>query len=341
MKRFSVTGRCVLVATLWVAVLVPAVVRADWKQFLPTPQDNDLFLETFASFERDHSTGIPTPILWADTFLREKLRLDSDGFSYDPRFLQYRFSLGVLLRQEDYENSQFERLDWRYGEGVEYDVRVAVLPEHRYNLDLFATRVESLYQQQSAVQHDDVGTTYGGSLQYRDKPYFVHAGFVDNTVESSGATSEVQRLDTDAQYFKRFTDGNELSISGAYNPAWFDASGGLDGRSDEYLLGNFINLKDARLSSDVTWHTSEQSSDASGRLEYEQFLWDERFIGYLPWNFRTEARYRYQDDQSRAVAEDQALARDLSSHGYDVRFDLIHFRRQRNLRRYREPRWLP
>lgn len=324
MKRFSVTGRCLLVATLWVAVLVPAVVRADWKQFVPTPQDNDLFLETFASFERDHSTGIPTPILWTDTFLREKLRLDSDGFSYDPRFLQYHFSLGVLLRQEDYENSQFEQLDWRYGEGVEYDVRVAVLPEHRYNLDLFATRVESLYQQQSAVQHDDVGTTYGGSLQYRDKPYFLHAGFVDNTVESSGATSEVQRLDTDAQYFKRFTDGNELSFSGAYNPAWFDASGGLDGRSDEYLLGNFINLKDARLSSDLTWHTSEQSSDASGRLEYDQFLWDERLVGYLPWNFRTEARYRYQDDQSRAVAEDDGSIQDLSSHGYDVRFDVIH-----------------
>ncbi|MFN7953264.1 MAG: hypothetical protein U0610_16190 [bacterium] len=311
--------------TIWlVAALSPAAARADWRQFVPTPRDNEVFLETFTSFERDHSTGIPTPILWTDTFLREKLRLDSEGYSYDPRFLQYRFSLGVLLRQEDYENSQFDDLDWRYGEGVEYNVRVALLPEHRYNLDLFATRVESLYQQQSAVQHDDVGTSYGGSVQYRDKPYFVHAGFVDNTVESSGATSEVRKVDTDAQYFKRFTDGNELSFSGAYNPAWFDGTGGLDGRSDEYLLGNFINLSDARLSSDLTWHTSEQSSDGSDHFSYDQFLWDERLVGYLPWNFRTEARFRYQDDESRSTSPDETVTQDYSSHGYDVRFDLIH-----------------
>ncbi|MBK7975446.1 MAG: hypothetical protein IPK07_19905 [Deltaproteobacteria bacterium] len=316
--------RCRLILGLaLLAFAAPPGARADWKQFIPTPIDNDVFFEVFSSFERDHYTGLPTPVLWTDPFVRERLSLDSYGFSYDPRFLQYQLSLGVLLKQEDYESSQFDDLGWTYGEGYDYNVRLTVLPEHPYNVDLFAIRVEDQFREQSAIQRDGVSKIYGVSAQYREKPYFAHAGFVDNQVENGDSSSDVQKLNLDGQYFDRFTDGNEIAFNAAYNPSWFTSSADLDGRSHELLAGNLVNLQVARLSSDITYLTTDQST-SSASFDSDQFRWDERLTGYLPWNFRVETLYRYQDDSSRDRDFDSGVSRDFADHGYDVQFDLIH-----------------
>jgi len=301
----------------------PLAARADWKQFIPTPVDNDMFLEVFSSYERDHYTGIPTPVLWTDPFVRERLSVDSYGYSYDPRFLQYRLSAGVMLRQEDYESSQFQDLGWTYDEGYDYNLRLTVLPEHAYNLDLFAMRVEDQFREQSAIQRDGVSEVYGFSAQYREKPYFAHVGFVDNQVDNGDSSSDVQKLNLDGQYFERFADGNEISFNAAYNPSWFTNSADLDGSSNEVLGGNLVNLQFARLNSEVTYLTTEQGTSTAS-FDSDQLRWDERLTGYLPWNFRLETLFRYQDDASRDRDEESGSARDFSDHGYDVQLDLIH-----------------
>ncbi len=99
MKRGAHFGTARLLGWSLLCACVSPVAHASWKDFIPTPYENAVFFEAFSSGERDHYTGIPTPTLWTDVFVRERLSLESNGYSYAPQFMQYQFSLGLILRQ--------------------------------------------------------------------------------------------------------------------------------------------------------------------------------------------------------------------------------------------------
>lgn len=303
---------------------VPSLVFADWRDFVPTPFENGAFLESFTSFERDHvSTEGTQPVRWTDTFLREKFTLFSDGYSYHPRFLQYHFSIGGLVRQEDYEASFAGSTGWQNALGLEYDTKLLFLPEHAYNLEVFARRYEPLYKEQAATQHNSVEETQGASFRYRQKPYFVHTGVVHDSITSDDISSDITRFSLDGQYFKRFVSGNEVSFNGAFNPSWFSSSQGLSGSSTEYLAGNFINLQRLRLSSSVAKNTFDQEGTSSGRFENDQLSWYELLNAYLPWNFRSDLSYRYQDNEA-TIQGSTPGSQVLSDTDKDLQFNLVH-----------------
>ena len=303
---------------------VPSLVFADWRDFLPTPFENGAFLESFTSFERDHvSTEGTQPVHWNDTFIREKFTLFSDGYSYHPRFLQYHFSIGGLLRQEDYESSLTGSTGWQNASGLEYDTKLLFLPEHVYNVEVFARRYEPLYKEQAATQHNSVEETQGASFRYRQKPYFLHTGVVHDSITSDDISSDITRFSLDGQYFKRFVSGNEVSFNGAFNPSWFSSSQGLSGSSTEYLAGNFINLQRLRLSSSVAKNTFDQESTSSGRFENDQLSWYELLNAYLPWNFRSDLSYRYQDNEA-TIQGSTPGSQVLSDTDKNLQFNLVH-----------------
>ena len=304
--------------------MAPTRASADWREFIPRPYENAVYLDTYTSYERDHFDGGTNAQRWEDTFLREKLTLVSNGYSYHPRFIQYHFSIGGALRQEDYRTSYGNDRGWRTGEGLEYDTRLFFLPEHSYNGTFFASRYEPLFKEQAATQHSNVAETYGGSVRYRKKPYFVHAGFIDNHVDSGDSSSDVQRLTMNGEYFNRFVGGNEISFTGAVNPSWFSNSEGLDGDSIEYLAGNLVNLQWVRLSSSVTQQSWHQEGNLGDQYDSDQFAWYELLNAYLPWNFRSDLSYRYQDNDSESKYPFGGLDRDLSDTTKDLRFNLIH-----------------
>jgi len=303
---------------------VPSLACADWNDFVPTPFENGAFLDSYTSFERDHvSTEGTQPVHWTDTFLREKLTLLSDGYSYHPRFLQYHFSIGGLLRQEDYEASLIPGTGWQNAFGLEYDTKLFFLPEHAYNLEVFARRYEPLYKEQAATQHNSVEETQGASFRYRKKPYFLHTGVVHDSISSDQLSSDVTRFSLDGQYFTRFVSGNEVSFNGAFNPSWFSNNQGLSGDSTEYLAGNFINLQRLRLSSSVAKNTFNQQSSSSGRFDNDQLSWYELANAYLPWNLRADLSFRYQDNTA-TIQDTTTGSQELSDTQKDLQFNLVH-----------------
>jgi len=302
----------------------PSLVFADWTDFAPVPFENGAFLDVFGSYERDYLRAGAVPSRrWNDTFLRQKITLFSDGYSYDPRFLQYHFSIAGALREEDYYSTYTGSTGWTTGTGLEYDLRLIFLPEHPYNLYVFASRYEPLFKEQSAPQHGNVGTTYGTTFRYRQKPYFLHLGYVRNSIDSGETTSDVDKVSADGQYFKRFVNGNEISFTGGFNPAWFSNSEGLDGNAMQYSFGNMVNLQRVRLTSNVSQNFFEQQSDTAGTFKTDQLTWYELLDAKLPWNFRSDLSYRYVANDN-TVDQPGGEKRDLSDKGGDLQVDVAH-----------------
>ncbi len=303
--------------------LAPSFALADWRDFIPTPFENSAYFETFGSYERDYLHSGSQSSRWDDSFLREKLTLLSDGYSYDPRFMQYHFSIAGLLRQENYDSSVAGSTGWTDGTGTEFDVRLVFLPEHSYNLTVFASRYEPLFKEQSAVQHNAVGTTYGASFRYRKKPYFLHVGIVNDHIDSGESSSDVTRFSLDGEYFKRFANGNEVSFTAGYVPSWFSNSADLTGNSNEYSAGNMLNLYGVRITSNVSKSDYDQESTQSGTVKSDQLNAYSLLNADLPWNFRTDASYRYRDNED-TIEEPDTPATKLTDRGDDLQFDLSH-----------------
>jgi hypothetical protein len=299
-------------------------VFASGADFIPRPLKNGAFLEVFAAYEYDEYPNNFSSLAWSDTFLREKLTFYSDGYFYHPRFLQYHVSLSGALKQEDYEANYLEPQGWRHGTGLEYDTRFYFLPEHPYNLELFALQYQPLFKEQAATQRDSLQTSRGGLFRYRKKPVFFSTRLTDNTTQSGSYTTDVRRLGMDAQYFQRYAGGNQLSFNGAYNPSRFSNSLGLHGNSEEYLLGNLVDLQRVRLSSSLTQNNSDQENTSSGSFKSEQLAWYEILNAYLPWNFRTDLSYRQQNNSTENTTAGSSQSDRLTDESRIVQLDVIH-----------------
>ena len=311
----------ILVAGIGVASGVLAAAGSD---FIPRPTRNGAFVDLFASRERDENSGNVRSFGWSDTFFKEKLTLYSNGYFYHPRLLQYRASIAAALKQERYEASYLPAQDWRSDHGAEYEGRLFFLPEHPYNLEIYALRYEPLYKTQSATQHDSLQSTRGALFQYRRQPWFAHARATDSTTRSGVLTSKVRRLGVDGEYFTRFRNGNHVSVSGAYNPTRFSHSQGLEGSSSEVLFGNTIDLQRVRLNSNVTRNMSEQENGPSGRYDNDQFTWYEILSAYFPMNVRSDLTFRRLENDSTIPDPLSSLDRTYSDTSREVQLDVVH-----------------
>ena len=299
---------------------------ADWTDFAPRPFENGAYVDTYSSYEHDNiHSGAAASSQWTDTFIREKLTLFSNGYSYHPRFVQYRFSISGALKQEDFSSSFSPNSSgWTNNTGLEYDTRLFFLPEHFYNATAFAARFEPLFKEQAASQHSSVETTEGVSFRYRKKPYFLHTGYGNDHIESGLTTSNIQRFFLDGEYFKRFTNGNEVSVTGAFNPSWFTATGGVDGSTYQYVLGNLVNLQRVRLTSTLSKVDANQETGSLQSFNNDQLSWYELLTAYLPWNFRTDLRYLYQNNDSTIEEPGTLPNRNLNDTTNDIELDLYH-----------------
>lgn len=304
--------------------VIPLRARADWMDFAPRPFENGAYLDLYSSWERDHIHGSGPSNRWTDSFIREKVTLFSDGYSYHPRFLQYRFSISGVLKQEDYESSAISTPGWQNDTGLEYDIRLLFLPEHVYNVTLYAAQYEPLFKEQVATNHNAIETTRGGTFRYRKKPYFLRTGYGNEHTESGLSSSDIDRFFLDGEYFKRFTGGNELSFTGAVNPSWYSATGGVDGNMYQYLLGNMVNLQRFRVNSNVSWVDTEQHGGSVQSFNSNQFSWYEIATAYLPWNFRSDVKYFYLNSDNTIHEPGGLPNRDLSATNNDFEFDLFH-----------------
>jgi len=310
-------------ATLMSAVLAtPAV--ADWSDFVPHPWEKHAWIDTFVSWENDDTNAGASKINWNDTFLRERLTVQSQGYVYDPRFLLYKMTLGGAAKQENYERSISGSNGWDFGGAFEYDARLEFLPDHPYNVQVFAMRHEPVYRQQSSNPRNSVADDYGIRARYRRKPWFLDAGFTDSKVDSAGTDSDVMQLSVQGEWFKRFTQGYELSVNGSAIPSWYSDSTGLDGSSAQYSGGHLVNLKKARLSGNISQNTFDQHRELVSSYDTDQFTAWEVLSLYLPWKFRTDFTYRHNDDTSNVANLVPPQENRFSNKGDSEQLDVYH-----------------
>jgi hypothetical protein len=304
--------------------LTSSAALAAWTDFAPRPFENGAYFELFGSEERDESQDNGRQSGWSDTFFTEKINLFSNGYFYHPRFLQYQLSVSLALKQENYGQSFTPSTGWTRGTGFDYDGRLFFLPEHPYNFELFALRREPLYKEQSQTQHSTVETLYGARFQYRRKPYFVHAGYLDNQTSSQTDDSNVQRLNLDGEYFKEFGGGNMFTATAFFTPSRFSGSLGLTGDASQYGVTGLVDVQTVRLNVTASKSTYDQESPLSGQLANEQFVFQERLSAYLPMNFRADFYYRILNNTSTISERGVPGPRDLSDDSEDLEAVISH-----------------
>ena len=140
-----------LLGSALLALLQPRATLAGWTDFLPRTLDNGAYLEVQGLFEEDDNRYAERSFRWADTFFKEKLTLFSNGYVYHPRFLLFHAAVTGLVSQERYDTSLVPSDEWRRDDGLEYDFSLRLLPEHAYNLQLFARRYEPLFTERAAA----------------------------------------------------------------------------------------------------------------------------------------------------------------------------------------------
>ncbi len=313
-----------LLAAGLLAMVSSGVALGDWTDFLPRTLDNGAYLELEGLFEEDDNRHGDRSYRWTDTFFKEKLTLFSNGYVYHPRFLLFRAEVTGVVSQERYDTSLAPSDEWRPDDGFEYDFSVTLLPEHSYNLNLFARRYEPLFTERFAARENSVATNHGADFRYRKKPYFLHARYSDETLTSGEISSGVERLGLNGEYFKQFESGDYLSFTAAFNPSRFERNTGLEGTTAEATLGNLLAFRRYRLSSSLLSNRLEQEDRRSGRFESSQFGWQERFNVELPASFSGEVYWRYRESDSRFPDSGPARSRERSQQSRDLSAVLSH-----------------
>lgn len=321
--RSRVCSAALLVAGL-AANLGPAAARAGWTDFLPRTLDNGAYIEVNGISEEEENSYNARGFRWTDTFFKEKLTLFSNGYVYHPRFLLFHAAVTGLLSQERYDTSLVPSEEWRPDDGFEYDFSLQLLPEHPYNLQLFARRYEPLFTERFAARENSIATTQGADFRYRRKPYFLHARYSDDTLTAGELRSGVERLGLNGEYFKQYEGGDYLSVTAAFNPSRFDRSTGLTGTSREAVVGNFLAFGRYRLDSNLNSTQLEQEDLGANRFESDQFTWQERLNVELPWHFSGELYYRHQESENRFPQANPAASSSLSNLARDLSALLSH-----------------
>jgi hypothetical protein len=314
-------GLLILIA---LALFGGTLALADWGDLIPRQFGNGAYLDLFASYEHDELTNDFRTSQWTDVFFREKLTFFSNGYFYHPRFLQYHFSVSGALKQENFNASYLSSEGWHHGTGYEYDARMFLLPEHPYNLELYALRFEPLLQQQASTQSSSVQSSWGGLFRYRDKPWFFSTSYNDTTTESGVVSSNVTQFSAQGEYFRRFAEGNQFSLNAGYNPTHFSNNTGIDGDALEYTFGGLVDLQTARLTATVTQNNITQESFGSRRFENDQTAWYEVLNLYFPKNFRSDISYRIQDNENTIPVGFSGQSQTLSDLNKIFELDIIH-----------------
>ena len=299
-------------------IVLSSAVWADLREFIPRPYENGADLEVNGSRETDNFRGGAAGVKTDDLFIKEKLRLYSDGYSYHPRFIQYHLMVATALKQENFTDSA-SGSSRTIASALEYDIKLYILPDHPYKLNLFITRLEPLYKQEFSTQINNVDSSKGAIFRYKQKPYFFNLSYIENKTENSQSTSEVKTLSANGTYFKDFSNGRKLSLSLSYDHSDYSSSSLFKGTSNIYGLNNNVELKNAMLESNFSKTTFHQES-SSGPADSDNLLWRERLSLLFPLNFKSVLISQYQKNSNSFG--DAGLSNQTSLSDTDKSFEL-------------------
>lgn len=271
--------------------VVPSIVFADARQFIPKITGYSGFLEADSTYDSDeNSISGRNSTQKSDLFLRQILDLSAAGYVYHPRFISFSLRLALGVKEEDFSDGATNRFS--KGFANEYEFRAMVLPEHPYNLEVFHFKLEPLAKGGFLSESSQtVAYSTGAIFRYKKKPYFLSVHYLENSGESSKANHSTTKYGFLATYYKELKGGKTYSFSASYDRQTSDSSNSV-GSSNEASLSNTFAFKTARLSSSLIYHDSVQDSSLhSLSVSGRGVSWAERGQVYLPWNFSADLSY--------------------------------------------------
>jgi hypothetical protein len=297
MRRANVT--CIACAALIGALVVPlASSPAAGATFVPRIVNTEGDLEIDASSQTNQYTQGNTTTTFNGRFMSERVDLFADGYVYHPRF---EIFLARLIPAMNQSSIATDGSTYRTSKGtMDYEFRTTFLPEHPYNLELYALHHESPGPGVSWRGQTMPMNEYGALFNYKSNPYFFSATYDDLTLESP-----LYRTDTVSYRANGSYAGKVLSHQAAYTHSDSLSSQDLHVTREAYGYGNMARLADVRLDSRVDRVTSEQQQWPRPSYETDLFTWTEQLVAPLPLNFRLEINYRYMDETDR-TGEDAA-----------------------------------
>jgi hypothetical protein len=302
--------------------VLPAAARAGWQDFVPTPFKNSVALDIGAAYEWNETALGEQRHVQSDLFVKEKLTVISNGFSYHPRFIQYHLLLATALKQETFKNDGQAAISSN-ASGFDYDLRLNVLPEHPYRLQLFASRTEPIYKQYLSADAGAVSTRRGAVFSYRKKPFFLNLRSIESSRTWARGTSDLEVYGATGRYFKELGGGRTFSLAPFYDHATARSSSAPGGSAENYGVANTVDLNVSSLESSVSRSLYRQDAQAR-RLESDGFSWLERLRLQLPLHLKSLLTYRYQT-HDRTIAPDGASGgevRSVDNRYYEL--DIIH-----------------
>jgi len=321
----------ILVRLVFIVMIVfltaPSAARGQEGQFIPTIYGFEGELDFGAAYEKNKNESNGRGYQTSDTYFVEKVVLSANGFVYHPRFLLFLAKAGGGLTQEYFENSNAAANSgggaWRDNPLWEYEFRTLLLPEHPYNLELFALRQNPFIPGRITWGVQPVTWTEGALFTYKDMPWTFRLGYTRNSIESSESR----------------TDTNTLNANGGYNVEKFSLTGSFshsdsnntirevdsDYTTDKYSLQNQIRFFDKKffLVSDVS-QNSYETHQPTASLTGERFTWTEQLNMFLPYRFNAVLYYNHYRDTENSTGAFSGAESSFTSTTETAGFSLTH-----------------
>ncbi len=312
---------------LLIAVLAsPSISRGDVQEFFPRNTGFEGELDIDMSHEISRNTTRGQGLEAKDTFFNEKLVLAANGYVYHPRFLLYLAKIGGGLSQGSFKNTLNPALgsgSWTNVFIYEYEGRTVLLPEHPYNLELYAMRRNPFISGRVVSGFHPVSYSKGALFTYKEMPAIFRLGYSLDTVETGKSKSDTKVLIANGGYNKEnynlsggFSHSDSQNLIGPAN---------LELTNNDYSLQNQIRFFEKKffLNSDLSRNEFRQHSVATS-LKGDRFTWNEQINAYLPWNFDVYARYNHFRDAERSLDAGAAAENRLASTTDGVGFSITH-----------------
>lgn len=279
-------GICARAAALLLTALLlaPGGASGELGDFVPTINYTSGDLELTSMRQNEENTAGGRGTKTSDDFLSGRLVLYLDGFVYHPRFVQFLVKDAAGAYRERYEGNFGGSYD-DTALSNDYEMRTKILPEHPYNVELFALSMTPYFRQNVAsTRVTDVER--GAIFNYADRPVFLNV---------SHTTGESRSRIYSSEYRSERASGSHLlgpmTNSAAYTHTDSSTSLGLHSVNEESSFGNTIAVSNVSLDSRYTRNNIKQHSPFAAALDTDNRSWLEQLNAQLPWNFSTSAVY--------------------------------------------------
>jgi hypothetical protein len=287
-------------AVLLLAILlfIPLSAFSDAGNFVPTIYSTRGDLELNMSYENDENTSGNRGTRTTDSFASERLILYLDGYVYHPRFIQFLMKGAPGLSQERYVSSQIASFSDN-SIAADYEFRAKVLPEHPYNLEMYAMRTTPLNRMSSAETRPTI-TENGAIFDYAYNPLFLNAKFIEGETTAHLSSSAYRTESVNGSYLV-----GPFGNSAAYSHTDSSTSLGMNTENDYSDFENDFRISNLQLDSKLSQKHMRQSSLFAANLNTDNFSWMEQLNAELPLNFSASANYDL--EKYSLITEETAL----------------------------------